>query len=578
MALPSPLPDDPRKWDGWSRYDSENRYERLCLSFEENPSEALIEENCRQLLVWWQKKLPLKNQPSNPIAQLLRGGMDIAPSKLAEARAELLNPEIRAKLDVDLAARYKAASLAEFQRFLDFSLGKGVLNIEEENHLFRLGRAKGLSAEDMRAAIEEGLTRTGAKRQADIPPPPAPEPAPAAPAPAAETAAAAPSGRRLRRERGPADPAAEFLRMLRLSGLDEDAMTDDQRDAFINMAENLGLDPGDAEDIVDEYLDEMEEKGGNAPPPSAPSTPILSAPRAGVITPSGGYRPMTTRVTSNAMTVRRSPHGGVATMPEEMSPMEERARFPNFQNVLGMPMLLVPSATFTMGSAAPDAPANERPQMRVTLTRYYIARHPVTNDQYEVFDGSRRARRGGKSHPQGNHPVTSVSSLEAIKFCQWLSQREGKRYRLPTEAEWEYAAKGAEGRVFPWGTATGQGNLANFADKNTRFMWSDFNIDDGWAETSPVGAYPLGSSPFGVEDMAGNVWEWCLDYFEPYRAQDRVNPRGPSHGAQRVYRGGSWKSRFGSLKTTTRGFNQPSYASNDVGFRVVCECGEPAAV
>jgi len=174
--------------------------------------------------------------------------------------------------------------------------------------------------------------------------------------------------------------------------------------------------------------------------------------------------------------------------------------------------------------------------------------------------------------------VTSVSSSEAIKFCTWLTQREGRRYRLPTEAEWEYAAKGAEGRIFPWGTTVGQGNLANFADKNTRFMWSDFTIDDGWAETSPVGAYPRGASPFGAEDMAGNVWEWCLDYFEPYRAQERVNPRGPSHGSQRVYRGGSWKSRFGSLKTTTRGFNQPSYASNDVGFRVVCECGEPTAV
>ncbi len=572
MALPSPLPDDPRKWDGWSRYDSENRYERLCLAFEENPSDSLIEENCRQLLVWWQKKLPLKNQPSNPIAQLLRGGMDAAPAKLAEARADLLNPEVRAKLDVDLAARHKAASLAEFLRFLDFALGKGVLSLEEENHLFRMGRTKGLNTEEMRAAIDEGLIRTGAKRQSDLPPPPAPvEPSPAAGDAQAGSGA---NGRRVRRERNTADPTVEFLRMLRLSGLDEDAMTDDQRDAFINMAENLGLDPGDAEDIVDEYLDEMSEKSSLNLPPT-PSTPILSAPRAGVSSTSSTLRPITTRVPSTAMTVRRSPHGGVATAMEELSPMEERVRFPNFQNMLGMNMLIIPSTTFTMGSAAPDAPANERPQMRVTLTRYYISRYPITNDQYEVFDAVRKARRGGKPHPLGNHPVTSVSSVEAIKFCQWLSQRDGRRYRLPTEAEWEYAAKGAENRLFPWGTTTGQGNLANFADKNTRFLWSDFNIDDGWAETSPVGAYPLGASPFGVEDMAGNVWEWCLDYFEPYRAQDRMNPRGPSHGAQRVYRGGSWKSRFGSLKTTSRGFNQPSYASNDVGFRVVCECGEP---
>ena len=558
MALPSPLPDDPRKWDGWSRYDSEDRYQRLCLTFEENPSDALIEENCRQLLVWWQKKLPLKNQPSNPIAQLLRGGMDLAPQRLAEARAELLNTETRVKLDADLAERQRTAALMEFQRFLDFTLAKGVLNSDEEQHLQKLGRAKGLTVEDMNAAIAAGLERTGAKRQADLPPP-----VPAAELPAStETNGAA---RRTRRERGTVDPAAEFLRMLRLSGLDEDAMTDDQRDAFINMAENLGLDAGDAEDLVDDYLDEVSQQGVLPPPASLP--PIIGVPRSG-ITP-GATRTITTRVMRNAMTVVRQSSTSPAV---ELTPAEERARFPTFQNTLGMTLLLVPSTTFLMGSAAPDAPANERPQSKVTLTRYFISRHPVTNDQYEQFDPMRKTRRLGRPSTVGNHPVTSVSSLDAMKFCRWLSQREGRRYRLPTEAEWEYAAKGADGRSFPWGETTGKGTLANFADRNTRFAWSDPMIDDGWAETSPVGNYPLGASPFGAEDMAGNVWEWCLDYFEPYRGQERVNPRGPAHGAQRVYRGGSWKSRFASLKTTTRGFNQPAYASNDVGFRIVCEC------
>ena len=160
-----------------------------------------------------------------------------------------------------------------------------------------------------------------------------------------------------------------------------------------------------------------------------------------------------------------------------------------------------------------------------------------------------------------------------MKFCQWLSTRERKRFRLPTEAEWEFAAKGEDGRTFPWGEATGRGTLANYADANTTFAWRDGTVDDGFAETSPVGAYPAGASPFGIEDLAGNVWEWCLDDYDAYKGGERANPRVVKAGGQRVYRGGSWKSRFASLKATARGFNQlPTYASNDVGFRIVCEC------
>ena len=165
-----------------------------------------------------------------------------------------------------------------------------------------------------------------------------------------------------------------------------------------------------------------------------------------------------------------------------------------------------------------------------------------------------------------------VSNADATKFCQWLSARDKRRYRLPTEAEWEYAAKGMDGRTFPWGEAAGRGDLANYADANTTFAWADATVDDGYAETSPVGAYPAGASPFGVEDMAGNIWEWCLDDYDTYKGGERANPRVVKAGGQRVYRGGSWKSRFASLKTTTRGYNLPTYASNDVGFRIVCEC------
>ncbi|MBE7159425.1 MAG: SUMF1/EgtB/PvdO family nonheme iron enzyme, partial [Rhodospirillales bacterium] len=226
--------------------------------------------------------------------------------------------------------------------------------------------------------------------------------------------------------------------------------------------------------------------------------------------------------------------------------------------------------TFTMGNPSPTAPANEQPTTRVTLSRFFISRFPITNAEYERYDLAHASRRGAWA--DDNHPVIYVSNQDAVKFCQWLSARDKRRYRLPTEAEWEYAAKGGDGRTFPWGEATGRGDLANYADANTTFAWRDGTVDDGFAETSPVGAYPDGASPFGVEDLAGNVWEWCLDDYDAYKGGDRANPRVVKAGGQRVYRGGSWKSRFASLKSTARGYNLPTYASNDVGFRVVCEC------
>ncbi len=540
MPLPLPLPDDPRKWDGWRAFDSANYYERLCFSPGENPSDALIEDQCRQLLVWWQKKLPLKSQPSNPIAQLLWSGMDAAPQKLSQARSELLRPESRARIDEEIRARRREVGLVEFRRFLDFALSDNILTKEEEASLRKLGDEKGLSAGDMDATIDGELQKRGASRLDEMP-----EPPPAAPT-------AVPATRRIRASRG--SPKEEFKRMLSLSGLDADSMTDDQRDAFINMAENLGLDAGDAEDMVDEFLDGTEQepapaaKVTPATPPLRPGRPPVggTTPRAAVATP--------TVAAANALSLD-----------------EERARYPTFvSEAIDQPFVLIPSGSFMMGSTSPGAAANEQPTSKVNLTRFYISRYPITNEQYELFDPSHRSKRLVKADKR--HPVVYVSSLEAIKFCQWLSSHERKRYRIPTEAEWEYAARGTDGRTYPWGETTARGDLANFADANTSFAWSDRAVNDGFAETSPVGSFPRGASPFGVEDMAGNVWEWCSDFYDAYKTGERSNPPGPRAGSQRILRGGSWKSRFNSLRASARSFNAPNFAANDVGFRVVCEC------
>ncbi len=524
MSFPRPLPDDPRKWEGWNRYNSPDLYERLCLDSQTNPTNELIEEHFRELLLWWQKKLPLKNQPSNPLAQLLRSGLEESSRFLTEARVELLNPERRQKMDEELAAQAEERAIAEFQKYLAFALNDKRLLPHEEETLQQFGRDNGLSEERIRELIEAELSAKGAIRVL----PPTPE----------ETAAAN------RKPASKLDPKEDFMRMLRLSGLDSDDMTDDQRDAFINVAENLGLEPGDAEDMVDLYLEEFD--GGGAPAESA-AVMVKEPPK---VAPVVAVAPVVTPTIDTA---------------------QERARFQPFTSALGLELLLIPSGTFRMGCEDPDAAPNEAPISSVTLTRFYLSRHPITNAQYEVFDQSHGRKRATGAGDQ--HPVVYVNNSEAVKFCQWLSTRERRHYRLPTEAEWEYAARGTEGRKYPWGAQEGRGDLANFADLNTSFAWSDREVDDGYPESSPVGAFPLGASPFGIEDLAGNVWEWCSDFFEPYRPNTKTNPRGGKNGAKRVYRGGSWKSRFNSLRASTRGSNASNYSCNDLGFRVVCECG-----
>ena len=530
ISFPLPLPDDPRKWEGWNNYRSSNFYERLCLDPHANPGNELIEEHCRELMRWWQKKLPLKNQPSNPIAQPLRAGLDESSRYLTGARLELLDPERRRAIDEELSAQDHEEAVVEFQKYLAFALAGGVLTAEEEKNLLQFGSESALTEAEMNSMIEQALEERGAKRAEVAPPPP--------PASIAEAKATSPAG----------DPQEDFLRMLRLSNLDSFSMSDDQRDTFIDMAENLGLNPGDAEDLCDLYLEEADEKS-MAPPRSAvpaPKVDVRSAPAPAPVE----EIPVTPTIEINAD--------------------RERSRYVNFTNTLGGMMIFVPSTKFIMGSDNKEAAPNERPIHYVTVSRFYISRCLITNVEFEQFDRAHKSKRASGSGD--HHPVVYVSYLDAVKFCQWLSARERRKYRLATEAEWECAAKGNDERKYPWGNHDGRGDLANFADKNTVFAWSDPEIDDGYPESSPVGAFPLGASPFGLEDMAGNVWEWCLDYYALYRPGPKTNPLGPNTGIKRVHRGGSWKSRFSSLRTTVRNSNVPTFSCNDLGFRIVCEC------
>jgi formylglycine-generating enzyme required for sulfatase activity len=536
----------------------------------------MIEDHCRQLLVWWQKKLPLKNQPSNPVAQLLRQGLDEAPHFLAEARAKLLDPQERARIDAELHSEVIGVALDEFKKLLGFALADKELSKESETKLYAAGEKLGLTESYIEATIATELERIGAVRVVEPPPPPPP--------PLADrevfVSGAANGG-------GGGSPSDEFRRILKMSrlSLDGEEMTDDQRDAMCNLGESLGLTGGQAEDLIDEYLEEMASMpmvpvGKQAVP--VPNRGVKPTPKPGAAGAAAAHKPAgAVKAPADSKLPSEAPRAIVPAQPVKKEPTftvnlsaaaraAERQRFPNFTNSIGTEMLLVPTGRFVMGSDDSGAQPNESPLTPVVLSCFYIGRLPITNEQYEAFDPSHASKRAAWADRR--HPVLYVSWNEAEAFCRWLSTRERKTYRLPTEAEWEYAARGDDGRIFPWGSWSSIGKFANFADARTTFPWRDPAIDDGFAETAPVGSYPRGSSPFGVEDMAGNVFEWCLDFYEPYKGKEIMNPRPSKSGRQRVYRGGSWKSRMSSLRATARAFNEPGYLANDVGFRIVCEC------
>ena len=519
------FPDDPVKWDGWANYKAENPYERLCLNPRGKPNDEQIQQHCTALLQWWQKKLRLKSQPSNPLTQLLGRGIDEAPALLVEARMQLLDQERRRQIDEELTAQVQEEALADFSKYVAFSLARKVLTAEAEANLSVYGQCNGLTEEQTRACIEEELKRHHAKR--------------VAPAPPAEPAAMT-------------SPEAEkeFRHILQLSRLNLADATPMVRQTFATIAESLGITLERAEFLLDEYLEENETDSGSAAAPAREARPEAPAPKP--IPPPPAKAP---------------PPAPPLIQPVMFKPTPSRSA-PEFISPIGGKMVLIPEGEFMMGSEEPDAAPNEQPLTQVILSEFYMSGHPVTNAEYEQFDPKHRQKR--MKGAGDNHPVVYVTSAEADRFCQWLGLKDGKNYRLPTEAEWEYAARGNDGRKYPWGNHARRGGSANFADASTTFPWRDAQINDGYPETSPVGAFPLGASFFGLEDMAGNVWEWCLDFYQPLPGALKRNPRVPS-GSTRVYRGGSWKSRFSSLRATVRGSNASNYASNDVGFRIVCE-------
>jgi formylglycine-generating enzyme required for sulfatase activity len=233
----------------------------------------------------------------------------------------------------------------------------------------------------------------------------------------------------------------------------------------------------------------------------------------------------------------------------------------------GIDLVWVPGGEFTMGSAAGNE--DERPPRRVVVDGFYMGRREVTNAQYERFRAMHRAYRPYACRGD-DMPVVNVSWHESCAFCRWVSAKEKVVCRLPTEAEWELAARGTDGRAYPWGEEppTPRAGRANYGEGASRRRWAA----DGHAFAAPVGSFPAGASVHGCLDMAGNVWEWCRDWYAPYEAiagRPDVNPTGPSAGAEKVARGGSWYNDADCLRCTCRLDKKPTIRSDLIGFRVV---------
>jgi len=171
---------------------------------------------------------------------------------------------------------------------------------------------------------------------------------------------------------------------------------------------------------------------------------------------------------------------------------------------------------------------------------------------------------GPNSHAEDNHPVCQVSWEDAAAYCDWVGAK------LPTEAQWEKAARGTDGRIYPWGNQF-DGNLLNYCDTQSPTSRSHYtDYDDGYAIFAPVGSYPDGASPYGVLDMAGNLWEWVFDWYDAdyYQNSPDKNPLGPENGEDKTMRGGSWYDVTWVL-CVFRHQNPVTDRYSDVGFRCV---------
>jgi formylglycine-generating enzyme required for sulfatase activity len=254
-------------------------------------------------------------------------------------------------------------------------------------------------------------------------------------------------------------------------------------------------------------------------------------------------------------------------------------------------MIPIPGGSFFMGSD--DGLPLEKPSHQVTLAPYCMDEFEATVAEYKACSDAGRCKRAGTSNDwkaitdkerrvfdplcnardpdsHARHPVNCVDWEMADKFCREQAKR------LPTEAEWEFSARGPDGRKYPWGDddpAAGHLNACGrecvaWGLKNGIEQKAMYDADDGFPNTAPVGSFPKGASRYGVQDVVGNVWEWVADRYGDYGKDELKDPKGPADGEERVIRGGAWNGSYPSwVRPTFRYKDTPTKRSYGIGFR-----------
>ncbi len=226
-------------------------------------------------------------------------------------------------------------------------------------------------------------------------------------------------------------------------------------------------------------------------------------------------------------------------------------------------MVYVPAGEFLMGGMKNT---NEKPVHKVSLNGFWIDKYEVTNKDFEQFKPEHKKYRK-KTSNENDQPVIHITWLEAQEYCKWRCDKEKiprGSYRLPTEAEWEYAARGGlKQKEYPWG---------KFSPNAFDFLMANYNSKEKiTAYCSKVGSFP--PNGFGIYDMAGNVREWCFDWYDIYPTncsnKTTYNPEGPTKSTKKVWRGGSWGSSQKDLRCASRGGISPNHWLDNLGFRCV---------
>ncbi|MGC9342409.1 MAG: formylglycine-generating enzyme family protein [Bacteroidales bacterium] len=224
-------------------------------------------------------------------------------------------------------------------------------------------------------------------------------------------------------------------------------------------------------------------------------------------------------------------------------------------------MVLIPSGNFLMGSdtTEQDRHSDEGPLRNVTISKpFYMGKYEITQQQWlEVMDDNPSIFKDKENWKE--YPVDWVSWNDCVEFTEKLSKITGKTFRLPTEAEWEYACRAGTTTRYYWGEDPADKEIVDYA-------WA-FSYSEG--RSHPVGLKK--PNAWGLYDMSGNVWEWCLDWREPYNPADTLDPNGSLTGTRKIYRGGSWFNERPALRSANRNGHPPETLGTNAGLRVIME-------